>query len=1014
MAKNDFEKLYKQQKIFGWMSVVMAAGTIFKFVQAKFHGIVPYDAVVTGSLAAMCLLGYFLYSVKIDRAQEAEIQQQIKRRRSKNRKQQTTGWSDTADDSDEWEDDEADSRRRKNPVEAKRPILSGFPKWLAIGAVGLGTLWGVMWIAVNAHNWFDSPPPSIAQWDDIALENSAIRLKMPPSTGGKIESELGPEVARVAIESAVRQHGSRAFFALRAEPVVQYRGWPTQKQVDSARQLWLTKMAREASNAGGRADDVIEITQLSTTSPLYGFRTHFKARSLANYSIEGLSILLPDGKALDLQYWTKGEDPTAEADAFFATLSPLENFGKRKPVIASKPRDLDAVEWRERAAKQNQSSASPPQSQASAEKKPFVSPPPPRELTRKLLDPLPEPAEVEAFRAGDRYGTAITSRGYKEGRSKPLLMVIPDGLRGDLRYHTLLADFEATGFAVFVMDLTMYQGEPQSFSGFLNEARQLNHVIDDVLDGFRFGYTKEKFVIGFGSGGHLAGMGAVGINFGEAFASVDGGYVDFTGDAEAVATFDLNPQTISDRTFVPHIDKLRKEFRLFVLDDDPQSSVQRTAAAIRASGKEFYDGRPPSYGRWRVSLIDVPSKRPADEIPRVHQCLQELLVTYAAKAGLEVKRDTSPATPAIAPEDSPAGTDFIVKQGTGIPPYHGPDKNKEDDKPPVELPEGPPYDELLVSPDRQLLRSGPPPADKLPQEELLSEFEKDFRELRSRVKTETYDADRKLTGRFVRGDGVRRGEKAPALLLLHSGLTSDPRDLALARPFIESGFHVFCPTYRGETDPDQYPFTAFLDEAEDAATAARWLATQEEVDAQHVYALGIGAGGHVAGLLSLRDVPLRSTASIDGVIDPETDGRGIFDVYEPGPSAHRLRSLVGNLGDMKREHVVYFTYAAMERAYAENKNAGLALARQRVTKEASNRAKVAAWQAGESETRRRPNRLEARSAPIGGTALEKFGSLLVDGQDRSIDRNAPPAEQTSFHIRLYLKRCQADVPVGGQ
>ena len=1048
MAKVNFEKLHKQKKIIGWMAVVMAAGTIFKFVQAKFQGVVPYDAVVTGALAAMCLVGYFFYSFKIDREQEAEIQRQIKRRRAKNRERQTTDRNEPADAFDRWDESEAGAEvesdsptadpfgrsslspdnpyststaKRRKRDKTKQPMLSGFPKWLAIGAGGLGLLWCVMWIAVNAHNWFDDPPPPVALWDDVVLETSGVGLKMPESTGGRIESSLGPEVTRVSMESEVRQHGSRAFFALRAEPVIQYRGWPKEEVVAEARKLWLTKIAKQGPKADGRADPVAAIPQLSADAPLYGFRTHFNASSLANYRVEGLSLCLPDGQALELQYWTKGENPAAEADAFFATLRPLEKFGTperanfgvipragdmTRPDPPSKPPEPPKPDW-------NTVSLSEYQRKLKTERPPANPPPPPRLVTEKLLAPLPEPAKIDSYRSRDVYGTAITTSGYKDGWTAPLLMVIPDGLRPDPRYHTLLADFEATGFAVLVLGLADRENGGYSFTGFFEEANQLDRTIDEALSHYKYQYHKEIFVIGFGSGGHLAGMGAIGRNFAEAFASIDGGYVDFTGDAKELLPFEPNRPATEVRTFVPHLSKVSQEFRLFVLDDDPQSSVQRTAAAIRASGATFFDGRPPQYGYRQLSLIDVPSQQPGDDVARVHQCLRELLIAYAGAANLEVKRDTSPATPAIAPEDAKPGKDFLVKRGTGSPPYFGPEKHKAGGKPPVTLPEGPPYLELLAAADRQLTRTGPPPSEKFPQDELLSEFEQDARSLGRRAKPQRYDVERKLTGRFVRGDGIPRRERAPALLYLHSGLTSDPRDLGPVQPFIESGFHVFCPTYRGEEDPAEYPFTAFLDEVDDAATAARWLADHDEVDANHVYALGIEAGGHVAGLLSLRDVPLRSTASIDGVIDPETDGRGIFDVYEPEPTAHRLRSLVGNLGDMQREHVLYFTNAGMRRAYDEDRNAGLMKARSLVTSESVARGKFVAWRDGKA-INAQPNRLETRLFPIGGASLEEFGSLLFDGREGRTSRNSKPrSDEVRLIIEQYLRRCRVDVKSGG-
>jgi fermentation-respiration switch protein FrsA (DUF1100 family) len=157
-------------------------------------------------------------------------------------------------------------------------------------------------------------------------------------------------------------------------------------------------------------------------------------------------------------------------------------------------------------------------------------------------------------------------------------------------------------------------------------------------------------------------------------------------------------------------------------------------------------------------------------------------------------------------------------------------------------------------------------------------------------------------------DNVIEG-RTPALLYLHPGLSADARTIRQCKPFMDSGFVVMVPTFRGESGNEgDYEFS--YGEVDDAAAAARWLAHQPAVDPTRIYVFGWSYGGFVAALLSLfDDVPLLHTGSCGGLLFPQffDDPRmreGIpFDLTNP--TEIEMRVLLGNIGWMRRRHYAF-------------------------------------------------------------------------------------------------------------
>lgn len=147
---------------------------------------------------------------------------------------------------------------------------------------------------------------------------------------------------------------------------------------------------------------------------------------------------------------------------------------------------------------------------------------------------------------------------------------------------------------------------------------------------------------------------------------------------------------------------------------------------------------------------------------------------------------------------------------------------------------------------------------------------------------------------------------APALLYLHGGTSLGNGDLHDVMPFVDAGWTVLAPTYRGENG-NPGAIELWLGEVQDAANAARWLAAQPGVDPTRIYVIGHSMGGGVAAMLSLEpEVPIALTASSGGLYPEQVSiGWGFtpFNVFSR--ESRRLRVLHPHIMEMQREHIAY-------------------------------------------------------------------------------------------------------------
>jgi acetyl esterase/lipase len=160
-------------------------------------------------------------------------------------------------------------------------------------------------------------------------------------------------------------------------------------------------------------------------------------------------------------------------------------------------------------------------------------------------------------------------------------------------------------------------------------------------------------------------------------------------------------------------------------------------------------------------------------------------------------------------------------------------------------------------------------------------------------------AGRSLAALFVR---PRASTRSPALVYLHGGWALDDEHVRDCWPFVEAGFAVFAPSYRGENDnPGVHEM--LWGELDDALAALAHVRELPEVDPERVFVFGHSAGGMLAALLAFEpSLDARLTGSIDGIYGPE-----IFDYQQlpfvDTPRERELRLALPHIEQLEQPHV---------------------------------------------------------------------------------------------------------------
>lgn len=146
--------------------------------------------------------------------------------------------------------------------------------------------------------------------------------------------------------------------------------------------------------------------------------------------------------------------------------------------------------------------------------------------------------------------------------------------------------------------------------------------------------------------------------------------------------------------------------------------------------------------------------------------------------------------------------------------------------------------------------------------------------------------------------------RAPALLYLHGGWALSDADMRDCWPFVEAGFAVFTPSYRGENgNPGDHEM--LWGEHDDALAALAWLRARPEVDGDHVFVFGHSAGGMLAILLAFEpELDACLTGSVDGIYGPD-----VFDVqhlpFVDTPRERELRLALPHIEALEQPHIAF-------------------------------------------------------------------------------------------------------------
>jgi dienelactone hydrolase len=108
----------------------------------------------------------------------------------------------------------------------------------------------------------------------------------------------------------------------------------------------------------------------------------------------------------------------------------------------------------------------------------------------------------------------------------------------------------------------------------------------------------------------------------------------------------------------------------------------------------------------------------------------------------------------------------------------------------------------------------------------------------------------------------------PGLIYCHHGYALGENDIAAVQPFVDDGYVVLLPSFRGENG-NHGSFEMFYGEVDDARAALEALATVPGIDRSRLFAAGYGAGGTVAMLLAESGAPLKAAVACSGFVSPD-------------------------------------------------------------------------------------------------------------------------------------------------
>lgn len=177
------------------------------------------------------------------------------------------------------------------------------------------------------------------------------------------------------------------------------------------------------------------------------------------------------------------------------------------------------------------------------------------------------------------------------------------------------------------------------------------------------------------------------------------------------------------------------------------------------------------------------------------------------------------------------------------------------------------------------------------------------------IDTVYYTSDnRKLKG-LLHTSNIDSTKRNKAIVYLHGGFSLGYGDLNDCKPFIDAGYIVFTPCYRGENgNPGHFEY--FMGEVSDAENSVKWLAQQNYIDTNNIYVFGHSIGGEMSLLLSMNNnCPSKLNGSSVGLYFKESlsqlVGKNNIPFDSSNDNEYLYRCPIYLLPLLERKHIMY-------------------------------------------------------------------------------------------------------------
>lgn len=147
----------------------------------------------------------------------------------------------------------------------------------------------------------------------------------------------------------------------------------------------------------------------------------------------------------------------------------------------------------------------------------------------------------------------------------------------------------------------------------------------------------------------------------------------------------------------------------------------------------------------------------------------------------------------------------------------------------------------------------------------------------------------------------------PAVIYLHGGFSFGKQDFVDTKDFVDNGFAVMTPTFRGENG-NRGNFELFYGEVDDALAAVDWLQKQDGIDKDRIFIFGHSTGGAISELTSLSGKRGVILSGSSGSLYPPQVFSSWGDIIPFDLNNKKeilLRTFILNTKYMERKHIAY-------------------------------------------------------------------------------------------------------------